>query len=77
MLKEIILGQIRHAATLAGGVLVTHGLTNSSGAQQIAGAIIALAGVGWSIADKWLRTEFPGEAPNPAQTGAQSVLEKL
>jgi hypothetical protein len=77
LIKEIIFGQIRHAATLAGGALVTHGLVNSSGAQQFTGAVMALAGVGWSIGDKWLRAEFPAESGGPSGTGSQSILEKL
>ena len=64
MLKQIILGQIRHAATLAGGALVTHGFASSSGSQQLTGAVMTLAALGWSMADKWLRTKLPADFVN-------------
>jgi len=72
MLKQIILSQLRHTVTLAAGALVAHGLTNDSGAQQFTGAIMALAGLAWSIADKYLRARFP-EAQPEADAAGKSV----
>jgi multisubunit Na+/H+ antiporter MnhB subunit len=51
-MKEIILGLIRHGLTAGGGALVTKGLVDQAGADQLVGAIIALAGAAWSIYEK-------------------------
>ena len=75
MLKQIILSQIRHSVTIAAGALVTHGLTSDSGAQQFIGAVMALAGIAWSIADKYLRAEFPdavAQTSTPATTNTST-----
>jgi hypothetical protein len=50
---DIILGIARHLLTAFGGVLVTKGITDAATVDTAAGAIITLAGFGWSVAAKW------------------------
>lgn len=40
---------IRHVLTAAGGFLVAKGLASADQIAEVAGAIVSLAGVGWSI----------------------------
>lgn len=51
-MKEATLGVIRHVLTTAGGAMVTAGHLDGSQAQQIAGGIVAVIGVLWSIWEK-------------------------
>ena len=52
LLKTILTGYLRHGITILAGYLLSHGLINQSGAQIIASAVLALAGVAWSTAAK-------------------------
>lgn len=52
MSKEIILGLVRHILTTAGGVLATKGVIDAGSAETAVGAVIALAGVIWSVVAK-------------------------
>ena len=40
---------IRHILTAAGGFLVAKGLASSDQIGELAGAVVTLAGIGWSI----------------------------
>lgn len=40
---------IRHALTAAGGFLVAKGLASADQIGELAGAIVSVAGIGWSI----------------------------
>lgn len=51
-MKDIILGLIRHALTFGGGYLVTKGLTDAAGSEQLVGAITTVVGAAWSIYEK-------------------------
>lgn len=51
-LKPAILGVIRHLLTTGGGVLVANGMLTDGQAATATGAIVALAGVAWSVFDK-------------------------
>ena len=44
-----ITGIIRHAMTFLGGLAVARGLVDAGTAEQIAGAVVTLIGVAWSI----------------------------
>lgn len=55
MLKDSILGVVRHGLTTAGGALVADGLMSASEMQAIVGGVVTLVGVLWSIAEKRLR----------------------
>lgn len=50
--KDQIFGFIRHALTLAGGVLVTKGVVDEASMLEAVGAIITLIGFAWSFRDK-------------------------
>ena len=50
--KDQIFAFIRHALTLAGGVLVTKGIVDEASMLEAVGAIITLLGFGWSFKDK-------------------------
>lgn len=52
MNKDAVLAVVRHLLTLAGGVLITKGLTDEATATQVVGAICTLIGFGWSITNK-------------------------
>lgn len=52
MLKDSILGIVRHTLTTLGGVLVAKGYIDAEGVATAVGSVIALAGVVWSIFDK-------------------------
>lgn len=59
MNKETILGIIRHVATFGGGVLTTKGLASSDESTQLAGAVVTLVGVVWSIVSKARAAKTP------------------
>lgn len=52
MNKDTILGIIRHILTFGGGALVTKGFADSQEVDQLAGAIMTIIGVVWSIIQK-------------------------
>ena len=52
MLKQILLGSIRHLLTAGAGYLLAHGLIDQAGGQVLASAGLAIAGVAWSMAQK-------------------------
>ena len=52
LLKTILAGYLRHGITIAAGYLLNHGLIDQSGAQVLASAVIALAGLAWSTSSK-------------------------
>jgi len=54
LLKTILTAYLRHAITLAAGYLLSHGMIDQSGAQVMASAVLALAGVAWSTVSKLL-----------------------
>ena len=55
MLKDQLLGLIRHAVTIAGGWIANQGYANDSEADAIAGGVMAVIGVLWSLLDKYKR----------------------
>ena len=52
MLKPVVVSFVRHGLTLGAGVLLTKGVVDASGADQLVGAGIAIFSVIWSIAEK-------------------------
>lgn len=56
--QEQILGFIRHALTLAGGALITQGLTDETQLMEAVGAIITLIGFVWSFRNKNKKTDI-------------------
>lgn len=52
MNKEMILGLIRHALTIAGGVMASKGIGSADQWEQIGGALSIIVGVAWSMHDK-------------------------
>jgi hypothetical protein len=51
-LQAIISGLIRHALTAGGGSAITSGLLSGNTVNLIAGTIVSVIGVVWSIWDK-------------------------
>ena len=51
-MKDILLGLLRHALTLGGGVLIEQGLASQADTTAILGGIAALVGVVASILNK-------------------------
>lgn len=52
MQKEMILGLARHVLTWGGGVLVAKGLADATMVAEGVGALLTIAGIAWSAADK-------------------------
>jgi hypothetical protein len=52
LFKTIFLGWVRHGMTVGGVYLVNHGIVDQAGAQVLAGAVVAIAGLAWSAAQK-------------------------
>ncbi|MGO8916227.1 MAG: hypothetical protein ACLQJR_09995 [Stellaceae bacterium] len=53
MSQDDILAILRHVLTTAGGALVTDGVLSSSQLQDGVGAVIVIAGIAWSLANKY------------------------
>lgn len=53
MKREVLLGLVRHVLTAAGGYLVAQGLADDSSINELAGGIVTVLGVSWSIWVKW------------------------
>jgi hypothetical protein len=53
MTQDDILGILRHVLTTAGGALVTDGVLSSSQLQDGVGAVIVIAGIAWSLVNKY------------------------
>ncbi len=51
-MKESILGIVRHAMTAGGGYFVGNGMIDTSQAETLTGAAVAIAGVIWSVVNK-------------------------
>jgi multisubunit Na+/H+ antiporter MnhB subunit len=64
-MQSILLGLLRHGLTAAGGALVTKGLVDQAGADQLVGALITLAGAAWSIYEK-VKTKAAATPPPAA-----------
>jgi hypothetical protein len=60
MNKELLFPLIRHGLTVGAGYLVAKGALDEGSANEVVGAVMALAGVGWSLLEKRLsRKEAP------------------
>ena len=55
MKKEQILSIIRHTLTFVGGIMVTKGLIDEGIATEISGALVALIGSIWGVAEKTVK----------------------
>jgi hypothetical protein len=52
MRPEMVMGLLRHILTFAGGALVSMGYLTEANVEAIIGAVMTLAGVGWSLVNK-------------------------
>lgn len=52
LFSPIALAFFRHALTFAGGLAVSGGWLDDQAFQSVAGALVTLGGVGWSVYDK-------------------------
>jgi uncharacterized protein YaaW (UPF0174 family) len=50
--QAMILGLVRHGLTLAGGYLAAKGLLDPASVDTVVGALLTIAGAGWSIHSK-------------------------
>jgi hypothetical protein len=48
---------IRHVLTAAGGFLVAKGLASADQIAELVGAVVSIAGVGWSIKNNAKKSE--------------------
>jgi hypothetical protein len=56
---------IRHILTAAGGFLVAKGLASADQLAELVGAVVSIAGVGWSVYNNKKATK---DAPNVIKT---------
>lgn len=74
MIKNILLGYLRHALTAAAGYLLAQGLIQQADQQILISAALAVAGVAWSTISKLLasyelqlaRKAIPSAVPTKA-----------
>ena len=52
MKQDFVMGLARHVLTTGGGVLVAKGVLYEQTAGQLAGALLTLVGIAWSMPDK-------------------------
>lgn len=52
MNQEQILGIVRHALTLIGGLLIAKGYIDESATTEIIGTVVGLVGAIWSVVTK-------------------------
>ena len=52
MNKKVILAIVRHTLTFVGGIFIAKGTIDEALAQEIIGAVMAVIGGVWSVADK-------------------------
>jgi hypothetical protein len=55
MKRTIFLSAVRHFVTIAAGALATQGYIDGSQAEVLVGAVLGLAGIGWSVLEKSAR----------------------
>lgn len=53
---------IRHFFTAAGGFLVAKGLASADQVAELAGAVVSIAGVGWSVYNNRKTSKAPSDA---------------
>lgn len=52
MNKQSILGIVRHILTFAGGYIAAKGIVDQAMVNEAIGAIMTIAGIAWSVAEK-------------------------
>jgi hypothetical protein len=53
MNQDDVLGVVRHVLTTLGGALVADGVLSSSQLQDGVGAVVVIAGIAWSLINKY------------------------
>jgi len=56
MSKEMTTGIVRHVLTAGGGFVIGKGWIDAASFEAIAGALVTLIGIGWSIYEKKSRS---------------------
>lgn len=51
-MNDKVYGVIRHILTFAGGVLITKGVLDEAGLEEVVGSIMTIIGFGWSYYNK-------------------------
>lgn len=67
VLKDQILGLVRHLLTFVGGIAIAKGLVSASVETDIIGGLMTLIGAVWSIIDK------TGNTPDPVPTSTPII----
>lgn len=62
MIKQMLAGFVRHGLTTVAGMLVSGGYITQTDTATIVGAGMLVAGIGWSVLEKYLRKNAPGVA---------------
>lgn len=53
LLKGISMGVVRHLVTAGGAYLIAHGLMDGTDSNNLLGSAMFLAGLAWSVWDKY------------------------
>lgn len=56
-MKEAVLGLLRHLLTFGGGVFVSNGWLTEADLTTAVAAFATIVGLGWSMFDKWKRSQ--------------------
>lgn len=57
LIAQALAAVIRHALTIGSGILVAQGIwTQAQAETMVAGAVVALIALGWSLWQKWTTT---------------------
>lgn len=65
-MNEKVYSVIRHILSFAGGVLITKGVIDEAGLEEVVGSIMTIVAFGWSYYNK---IKFEGETP---ETGGET-----
>jgi len=69
-MSEKVYSVIRHILSFGGGVLITKGVIDEAGLEEVVGAIVTMIAFGWSYYNKIKfegEPETGGETPTPVK----------
>lgn len=55
VMRDIVLGLLRHTLTTFGGAMVAHGYIDAGQVEPVIGAMVVIAGAAWSAIEKHQR----------------------
>lgn len=74
MLKQMVMGFLRHAITVGAGSLVASGVISQSQLETLVGGVLVTVAIGWSLWDK-RKTVALNNAKNEIIQDQRQVIE--